>query len=89
MKKLCYKLIQKYTITGKKDFQQNPKRVGLLIQNLSTDTIYFMAYQQTDTNNSIEIDGDPYSDEVGASAAFTLNTSGSSSEIRIEETIEV
>jgi len=87
--KLTYKIVRKHTITGKKDFQQNPKRIGLLIQNLSTDTIYFMSWQQTDITQSIEVDGNSYSDEIGASAAFSLNTSGSSSEVRIEEIIEV
>lgn len=87
---LTYKNVSGHTIgTLRKDFVENPKRIGLLIQNLSSNTLYFLGYRNEDILRSIEIDGSPYCDEVGASAAFSLKASAATSDIRIEEIIKV
>ena len=86
---LTYKQVKAYTIgTTRKDFETNPKRIGLLIQNLSGTTVYFLQKGSENTDFSIEIDGTPYSDEIGASSGFSLKASANS-DVRIEEIFKV
>ena len=86
-----YKKIRKRSIgTTRVDILNNPKRVGILIQNLSANTLYVCELYKEDINAAIEVNGsNPYSDEKGASAGISLIASAASSDIRIEEIFKV
>jgi hypothetical protein len=88
---LFYKRIYKKSVgTENIEILENPKRVGILIQNLSSNTLYIKGKYQQDNAASIELyGGDYYRDPIGASAALSLQASAASSDIRIEESIRV
>ena len=82
------KVLTSYTITtGLTPFARNNKRIGLLIQNQGVATVYFLNEKASTNTVRIEIDGQPYSDIVGADAPFILSASASCA-IVIEEILK-
>lgn len=68
----------------------NPKRVGLLIQNNSANTLYILSQGMIDTAQSIIVlAGDAYRNDQAPQGEYNLIASAATSDIRIEENIEV
>ena len=88
---LTYKHINKKTLTTTPtQIQEAPKRIGILIQNLSANTIYVNEYGKLDQNAALEVPaGFEYEDEVGASSKLSISASAADTDCRIEEIFQV
>ena len=87
MKKIYAKIYALSVGTTPTILYENQNRVGLLIQNNSSNTLYLLS-QGNDTAQSIVISaGATYRNDVAPQGEYQLIASAATSDIRVEEDI--
>jgi len=88
---LCYKHITKKTLTTTPTkIYETEKRISILIQNLSANTVYINEKEKLNSDTALELPaGFEYEDEVTASAAISISASAADTDVRIEESFVV